>query len=64
MLPADQSESNFIDAFDTLMDRFQDWVKQEIVDDDPWDQESLYSDSFDSLADPADVRDGSSSDRS
>lgn len=64
MLPANQSESGFTDVVGALVDRFQDWVREEIVDDDPWDQESLYSDVLESQSDAADSRDSSASDRS
>ncbi len=64
MLPANQSEPSFSDVVSNLMDRFRDWVKQEIVDDDPWDKESLFPESLESKSETAEPRDASLSDRS
>lgn len=37
-----------------MLQRMQKWVRQEIVDDDPWDKESLFSDSQASTPEQAD----------
>jgi hypothetical protein len=50
MLPADQSRSGFISFFNELIYKAKNWIRQEIVDDDPWDTETLYPDSQNSEA--------------
>lgn len=47
MLPADQSQPGFVSFFNTLICKAKNWIRQEIVDDDPWDVDTLYPDSQD-----------------
>jgi hypothetical protein len=47
MLPAQRSRSSSLVSFglfalSSVVSNVQAWVKREIVDDDPWDRETLY----------------------
>lgn len=42
MLPTDQPRET--SWFETCVRKVQEWVRQEIVDDDPWDVETLFPD--------------------
>lgn len=42
MLPTDQPRAT--SWFETCLRKVQEWVQQEIVDDDPWDVETLFPD--------------------
>lgn len=56
MLPADhRSESGFFSRLGAMFNWADKWVRQEIVDDDPWDQETLFPDSQTSLEEPAEL---------
>lgn len=55
MLPANhRSQSGVLSLLHSMLQRMQKWVRQEIVDDDPWDKESLFSDSQASTPEQAD----------
>jgi hypothetical protein len=44
MLPVNQTKSRFASftaSFTFLLRKVQGWIRQEIVDDDPWDEETL-----------------------
>jgi hypothetical protein len=48
MLPVQRSRSSSLlslglSSFSSVISGIQAWVRREIVDDDPWDRETLYS---------------------
>jgi hypothetical protein len=45
MLPNQYSQSGRVALWKSLVYKAQQWVRQQVVDDDPWDQETLFSDS-------------------
>lgn len=64
MMPANQSEQDFSNVFSAIVDKCRTWIKEEIVDDDPWDQETLFSDNLETESESSESRDVASSDRS
>lgn len=58
MLPAQQSSlSSYLKWFNlsAIVSGFQAWVRQEVVDDDPWDAETLYPSSSTSPLEESDL---------
>jgi hypothetical protein len=50
MLPTDRSRTGLISLWHRLRHKLRVWTRQEIVSDDPWDAETLFSESL-SLSD-------------
>lgn len=44
MLPSDRSQPNFRSRLNAWLYKLREWIRQEIVDDDPWDDETLFPD--------------------
>lgn len=42
MLPAERSQSDWSLLLNLLIAKVHEWIRQEIVDDDPWDQDTLF----------------------
>lgn len=42
MLPAERSQFLVFSLFRSLTHQIQKWIHQEIVDDDPWDEDSQF----------------------
>lgn len=45
MLPIDRSRTGLVSLWNRLRHKLRVWTSQEIVSDDPWDAETLFSDS-------------------